>query len=320
MAYQGYTVKLKTVVEELGLETVYTSGNYDIVEIYNADVNRPGLQLAGHYDEFDPRRVQIIGLTETNFMRRYSPERRRRLFGTLMSHRIPAFVVCHDLEPYPECVEMAERYDITLLKTHLDTSEFMAQLIGVLRTHLAPRQTMHGGLVEVHGEGLLILGDSGIGKSEVALELVKRGHRLIADDAVIVKRMSRTTLLGQSPEIIQYYMEVRGIGVIDVRNIYGMGAVKPTENIDLIVHLEIWDEDKEYDRLGLETMEETILGVKVPAVNVPVRPGRNIAVILEVAAMNNRQKKMGYNAAEALVERYDSNIDNQWTSFGLGKY
>jgi HPr kinase/phosphorylase len=211
----------------------------------------------------------------------------------------------------PELMEAAAKHDVTLLASDLDTSEFMGQLIGSLRQHLAPRVTLHGVLMEVHGEGLLITGDSGVGKSETALALLKRGHRLIADDAVEVKRTSRTTLVGSAPEIIRYYMELRGIGLIDARHIFGIGAVKPSQVINLVVNFEIWDNDKNYDRLGIETEYTEILGVKIPYNNIPVRPGRNLAAILELAAMNNREKSMGYNAARSLVEKHDRMLETQ---------
>ena len=213
------------------------------------------------------------------------------------------------MEPFPECVELAEQYDRNLFVTDEDTSTFMADLISYLRNALAPRITCHGVLVEVYGEGLLITGDSGIGKSETALELIKRGHRLIADDAVEIRRVSRDSLIGTAPEMIRYYMELRGIGVVDVRHIYGVGAVKPETSIDLVVKFEIWDDEKRYDRLGLDTEYTEILGARVPCVTIPVGAGRNLAVILELAAMNNRQKKMGYNAAQTLAQDHDRMID-----------
>jgi HPr kinase/phosphorylase len=304
----GYSVKLKTIMEEHKLEIVHASKDFENARIYTADINRPGLQLTGFYDYFDPQRIQIIGKVENTYLEGRTSAQRRESFENLMSRKISALIICHGIEPMPECVEMAEKYDINLLKTDLDTSEFLAQLIGTLRLHLAPRVTWHGVLVEVHGEGVLLVGESGIGKSETALELVKRGHRLIADDAVEIKRTSRTTLMGEAPEMIRYYMELRGIGLIDVRHLYGVGAVKPTVRIDMVVNLELWDENKVYDRLGIETEYIEILGVKVPYMTIPVRPGRNLAVILEVAAMNNRQKKMGYNAALDLALRHDRAI------------
>ena len=226
-----------------------------------------------------------------------------------MRYDIAALVICHGVVPFPECLEMAERFDRNVFITAEDTSDFQADIISSLHSYLAPRVTIHGVLVEVYGEGVLIEGDSGIGKSETALELIKRGHRLVADDAVEIKLIGKDTLLGSAPEIIRYYMELRGIGVVNVRHIYGVGAVKPEANIDLVVKLENWQEGKAYDRLGLSDYTEEILGVKMPLVTIPVTPGRNLAVILELAAMNNRQKKMGYNAAEALAAEHDLAID-----------
>ena len=227
-----------------------------------------------------------------------------------MRFDISALILCHDTQPMPELMELAEKYDRNLLSTKEDTSTFMADLISMLRNAMAPRVTLHGVLVEIYGEGVLIMGDSGVGKSETALELIKRGHRLIADDAVEIRRISRETLIGTAPELIRYYMELRGIGVINARHIFGVGAVKPESNVDLVVNFELWDDDKAYDRLGLETEYTSILGVNVPCVTIPVRPGRNLAVILELAAMNNRQKKMGYNAAVTLAQEHDKMIDN----------
>ena len=226
-----------------------------------------------------------------------------------MLYDIPAIIFCHDVHPSRDCIELAEKYDRNIFITDEDTSVLQAKLISSLQQHLAPRLTTHGVLVEVYGEGVLLMGDSGIGKSETALELIKRGHRLIADDAVEIKLIDRRTLVGTAPEMIRYYMELRGIGVINVRHIYGVGAVKPESNIDLVIKMERWQEGKPYDRLGLSSDVETILGVQVPSVIIPVAPGRNLAVIMELAAMNNRQKKMGYNAAETLATEHDRAID-----------
>ena len=260
-------------------------------------MNRPALQLAGFYDYFDPKRLQLMGRVETRYLEQLDSEERRRALERFMRFDISALITCHGVELLPECVELAERYDRTLLVTQEDTSTFMADLITLLRNALAPRLTMHGVLVEVSGEGLLITGDSGVGKSETALELIKRGHRLIADDAVEVRKINRNTLMGTAPALIRYYMELRGIGVIGREAHLRRGLHKAGERIDLVVNFELWDDGKAYDRLGLETEYTDILGVNVPMVTIPVRPGRNLAVILELAALNNRLKKMGYNAA-----------------------
>ena len=307
-----YTVLLKTIVEEHGLQILHAAKDYETKRIVTYDVNRPAMQLAGFYNYFDPERIQIIGRVESTYLDTLSDKERLAAFERFMQYDIAALVICHGVPPFPECLEMAEKYDRNLFITPEDTSEFQAGVISSLRSHLAPRTTVHGVLVEIYGEGVLLTGDSGIGKSETALELIKRGHRLIADDAVEIRKVGRDVLLGEAPEMIRYYMELRGIGVVNVRRIYGIGAVKPESGIDLVVHLEPWEEGKAYDRLGLSSESEVILGVEIPRVTIPVRPGRNLAVILELAAMNNRQKKLGYNAAEALAAAHDAVIDGAY--------
>ena len=304
-----YTVKLKTVVEEHGLRPLHTSRDYETAVVTTSDVNRPAMQLTGFYNYFDPRRIQIIGRVESTYLDTLSKEQRRAAYDRFMGYDIAALVLCHGVKPSEECMEMARKHDRNLFITDEDTSAFQADLISTLHKYLAPRLTTHGVLVEIYGEGVLLTGDSGIGKSETALELIKRGHRLVADDAVEIRLVGKDTLTGTAPAIIRYYMELRGIGVINVRHIYGVGAVKPETNIDLVVKMENWEQGKAYDRLGLESETEKILGVTLPCVTIPVTPGRNLAVILELAAMNNRQKKMGYNAAEALAAEHDSMID-----------
>ena len=307
-----YTVLLKTIAEEHNLKVLHASKDYETKKIVTYDVNRPAMQLAGFYNYFDPARIQIIGRVESTYLDTLSDADRLTAFERFMQFDIAALVICHGVQPFPECMEMAEKYDRTVFITPEDTSEFQAGVISSLRNHLAPRTTVHGVLVEIYGEGVLLTGDSGIGKSETALELIKRGHRLIADDAVEIRKVGREQLLGEAPEMIRYYMELRGIGVVNVRRIYGIGSVKPESGIDLVVHLEPWEEGKAYDRLGLTSESEVILGVEIPRVTIPVRPGRNLAVILELAAMNNRQKKLGYNAAEALAASHDALIDGQF--------
>ena len=305
-----YTVLLRTIAEEHGLQVLHASRDYETKKIVTYDVNRPAMQLAGFYNYFDPARIQIIGRVESTYLDTLSDAERLAAFERFMQFDIAALVICHGVQPFPECMEMAEKYDRTVFITPEDTSEFQAGVISSLRRHLAPRTTVHGVLVEIYGEGVLLTGDSGIGKSETALELIKRGHRLIADDAVEIKKVGRDRLVGDAPEMIRYYMELRGIGVVNVRRIYGIGAVKPESGIDLVVRMENWVEGKAYDRLGLTSEYEDILGVKLPLVTIPVTPGRNLAVILELAAMNNRQKKMGYNTAEEfnrkLTEQYQT--------------
>ena len=304
-----YSVKLKLIAQELNLSVLHTSKDYDTAVLKTSDVNRPAMQLTGFYNYFDPNRLQMIGRVESTYLASLPAEQRRRTLETFMQYDIAGLILCHEIEVIPEYIEMAEKYDRNLFVTDEDTSALQANLISTLQHHLAPRTTIHGVLVELYGEGVLITGESGIGKSEAALELVKRGHRLIADDAVEIKLIDRNTLTGTAPEMIRYYMELRGIGVINVRHIYGVGAVKPEGNIDVVIKMERWEEGKPYDRLGLESKTTSILGVEVPCVTIPVTAGRNLAVIMELAAMNNRQKKMGFNAAETLAAAHDAAID-----------
>ena len=311
----NYTVPLSTVVEELELEFLYKATDFDKINIGTADVNRPGLQLTGFYDYFDPNRIQVLGRVESAYLMGYRSDDRTMRFEKLMERKPVAVVICHNSVVYEECLLTAEKYDVTLLVSSMETSEFMAHCIEVLRTHLAPRETRHGVFVEIHGEGVLITGESGIGKSEAALELIKRGHRLVADDAVEIKRTARNRLVGSAPAMIRHYMELRGIGLINIRSLYGIGAVKTTARIELVVNLELWDPQKKYDRLGLDGETINILGLEVPYITLPIRPGRNLAVILETAAMNNRMKNMGYDAAKVFVEAHDNNInDAGWIS------
>lgn len=304
-----YSVKLKTIVEDHKLQILHASRDYDTATLNTSDVNRPAMQLTGFYNYFDPQRLQIIGRVESTYLDTLTPELRYKAIETFMQYDIAALVICHNVPAFPECIELAEKYDRNVFITAEDTSAFQANVINSLQSYLAPRTQVHGVLVEIYGEGVLLTGSSGIGKSETALELIKRGHRLIADDAVEIKRVSKNLLVGNAPEMIRYYMELRGIGVINVRHIYGVGAVKPEGNIDLVVKMEPWEEGKMYDRLGIIDETANILGLSLPCVTIPVRPGRNLAVIMELAAMNNRQKKMGYNAADALVAAHDAAIN-----------
>lgn len=304
-----YSVKLKTIAEQHDLIVVNKSTDYDTALVTTADINRPAMQLTGFYNYFDPKRIQIIGRVESTYLDTLTAEQRFQAFETFMQYDIAGLVICHGATPFPECLAMAQRYNRNVFITEQDTSQFQAELINTLQRYLAPRIAIHGVLVDVYGEGVLLMGDSGIGKSETALELIKRGHRLIADDSVEVKRIGRDELVGSAPEMIRYYMELRGIGIINVRHLYGVGSVKPFGHIDMVVEMEPWVDGKAYDRLGLTSEEAELLGVKLPKVTIPVRPGRNLAVIMELAAMNNRQKKMGFNAAEMLVAAHDSAID-----------
>ena len=298
-----YSISLESVVKEFQLEELYMPTSADAIMISSTEVDRPGLALAGFVEMFDPMRIQVIGRVEKQYLSELSPESRMRALDSYLKQKPVLIILTSDLLPCDEMMQKAKEYGVPLMGTSTRTSEFLASLIANLNTSLAPRITRHGVLVEVYGEGMLILGDSGIGKSETAIELVKRGHRLIADDAVEIKRVSARTLVGSAPELIRYYIELRGIGIVDVRRLFGMGAVKATERIDLVINLEQWDPEKMYDRFGLDDQRENILGIDVPSITIPVHPGRNLAVVLEIAAMNNRQKKMGYNTAEEFNKR-----------------
>ncbi|MCX7710487.1 MAG: HPr(Ser) kinase/phosphatase [Clostridia bacterium] len=298
-----FSVTLREIMDEFQLEDVSECCRIDEIVIASADINRPGLQLAGYLEYFGTDRIQIVGKGEIAYLEVLSSEERYQRLDEFFKIGFPCMVVARGLEIFPEMVDVSKKYGIPVLKTEDVTSRFMSGLIRYLNVQLAPRISRHGVLVEVYGEGILILGESGVGKSETALELVKRGHRLVADDVVELRKVSDKTLVGTAPDIIRHFMEIRGIGILDVKNLYGVGSVKVTENINLVIQLELWDEKKNYDRLGLVEEYTDILGIKVPALTIPVRPGRNLAVIVEVAAMNNRQKKMGYNAARVLNDR-----------------
>lgn len=301
-------VPLSTIIKEFNLEILNQSSDFDQVFVQVPSVNRPGLQLVGYYDYFDNNRVQLLGKAEYSYMRTMTTGQRYTFFDSLFSHNIPALIIARNLELFPECMSAARRQDCTLLRTNQVTGEFMSDLTASLRNHLSPRITRHGVLMEIYGEGVLLMGESGVGKSETAIDLIKHGHRLIADDAVDIKKISQSTLIGSSPELIRYYVEMRGIGVIDVRHMFGISAVKESQTIDLIVNLEQWRDNCAYDRLGLEDHYTTLLDVQVPTVTIPVTPGRNMSIIIEVAAMNNRQKKMGFNAAKAFTEQLDAHF------------
>ena len=297
-------VHLPELVERLKMAVVNRGADYESALVGIKDVNRPGLQLAGYFDYFDERRLQVIGMAETKMLESMTSEQRSESFAKLFSYNIPALVVSRDLDIYPECLTMARKYQRTLLHTAETTVDFTTKVIELLTQLMAPTITRHGVLLDIYGEGVLITGDSGIGKSETAIELVKRGHRLVADDAVEIRRVS-DQLIGKAPELIRHYIELRGIGVIDVQQLFGMSAVILEAQIDLVVHLEQWREDKFYDRFGLDEETVDILGVELPILTIPVMPGRNLAVIVEVAAMNNRHKKYGYNAAQKLAEELE---------------
>ena len=298
-----YSVSLGSVIDEFQLEEINKPEGSRDRPVNRSEVNRPGLALAGFFGYFEPGRIQIIGLSENDYISKLDDAKMREIFDRFFSTDPVAVVFSTSLPVSGTIIESADRFGVPLLRTSSKTSEFMAALIGSLSLSLAPRITRHGVLVEVYGEGILILGDSGVGKSETAIELVKRGHRLIADDAVEIKKVSAKSLVGSAPELIRHYVELRGIGIVDVKRIFGMGAVKDTEKIDMIINLEQWVQGKMYDRFGLESEYTDIMGIKIPTTVIPVRPGRNLAVILEIAAMNNRQKKMGYDTAKEFNER-----------------
>ncbi len=303
MQLKEISVELGKLIHDFQLEVIYGPENFEKIEITTDDVNRPGLQLAGYFDYFEPTRIQVLGKEEHTYVEQFDSEKRMEIFSRLFETGIPAVIVTRNIDVLPECIEAGKKYGIPILRTNAFTSSLTAAMVASLKVELAPRITMHGVLVELYGEGVLILGDSGVGKSETAIELIKRGHRLIADDAVEIKRVSDRTLVGSAPEIIRHFIELRGIGIVDVRQLFGMGAIKATERIDLIINLEKWEDGKMYDRLGLDTTYDEILGLRIPSLTIPVRPGRNLAVVVEVAAMNQRHKSMGYNAARELNER-----------------
>ena len=297
-----FSVPLSEIVERLGLDKVYISENYEETRISSMEVNRPGLELTGYFEFFDNKRIQILGNTEFSYLGRFGSEAQRLVIDSIFSFGPPAVIICRQIEPSNVILESAKLHKVSIFRTDENTSDLTARLVQFLSRELAPRITRHGVLVEVYGEGCLLIGDSGVGKSETAIELIKRGHRLVADDAVEILRTSVNTIVGRSPQNIRHFIELRGIGIINARQLFGMGAIKTSEKIDMVVSLELWDNTKVYDRMGLDNEYMEILGVEVPTMTIPVKPGRNLAVIIEVAAMNNRQKKMGYNAAKDLLK------------------
>lgn len=304
-----FKVSLQKVIDEFKLEVIYIHKDAEEIMIDENDVNRPGLQLMGFYEYFNPERIQIIGKMEFAYLSTIDEKTRRERLQLLFAQRLPALIITRELPYFAEMLELAKEYEVPLLRSKESTSNFMSGLIAFLNLNLAPRITRHGVLIEIYGEGVFITGESGVGKSETAIELVKRGHRLVADDAVEIRKVSNISLVGSSPDNIRHFLELRGIGIINARRLFGIGAVKLTEKIDLVVELELWNSEKVYDRMGVDTEVVSLLGVKVPSLTIPVKPGRNLAVILEVAAMNNRQKKMGYNAAQELLNRLGMDSD-----------
>lgn len=306
MEKEVFTVNLEKVIREMKLDRLYYPNKEVLID--TADLNRPGLQITGFFDYFDPSRIQVFGMVENTYLAGLSSEVRYNSLKRLFEKQISAVILTRNSNASTEMLKLAEEFETPVLRTSQPTSSFTSSLNAYLNVELAPRITRHGVLVEVYGQGVLILGESGVGKSETAVELIKRGHRLVADDAVEIKKVSSKSLIGVSPDIIRHFIEIRGIGIVDVKNIFGMGAVKESEKIDMIIHLEAWEKGKQYDRLGLVDEYTNILGLDIPSLTIPVKPGRNLAVIFEVAAMNNRQKRMGYNAAEELNRRITDQI------------
>ena len=303
MEEQHFFVTLDRVASESGLTVAYTPKDLKEIKIYATEVYRPGIFLAGYYQYFDNMRIQILGLTEMSYLNELEADTRRAHLEKLFSFQPPAVVLTRGLEPLPEMLEFARQYGVALLLSNEMTSPLMGTMITTLNMELAPRITRHGVLVEVYGEGILLVGDSGVGKSETAIELIKRGHRLIADDAVELRRISNRSILGTAPANIRHFIELRGIGIINVARLFGIGAVRSSVQVEIVIELEPWDRTKNYDRTGLESQTTDILGVQVPNMVIPVMPGRNLAVIIETAAMNNRSKEMGYNAARELLKQ-----------------
>ncbi|MBD5087939.1 MAG: HPr(Ser) kinase/phosphatase [Clostridiales bacterium] len=306
-----YSVELIQLIDTMKLENCTPEVNVADIKITQNDINRSALQLTGFFDYFDSDRIQVIGQVEYTYMEKIGGEKSKEMLKKIMEHKVPCIVFCRSLDIKEEFLEMAREYQVPILRTAKTTSGFVAEVIRWLNVELAPRMTVHGVLVDVYGEGLLIMGESGIGKSEAALELIKRGHRLVSDDVVEIKRVSDITLIGTAPDITRHFIELRGIGILDVKNLFGVESVKDTQSIDLVIKLEEWNKEQEYDRLGLEEEYTEFLGNKVVCHSIPIRPGRNLAVICEAAAVNYRQKKMGYNAAQELYNRVTNNIMNK---------
>jgi len=306
--FNVYSVPLTTLVKEFELEVAYKASDYEVIQLTVADVSRPGLQLAGYFDHFEPMRLQVMGNVEISYLQKLSEAERTMTLDRYYSYKFPALIVTRYNPLEPVCLELAKKHNITVLRCHEATSTVVSAIIAYLSAALAPRITRHGVLMEVYGEGILLLGESGMGKSEAAVELLKRGHRMIADDAVEIRKISGSMLIGSAPSLIRNYVELRGIGIINVAKLFGMGAVKSENEINLVVNVVPWNNHENYDRVGLEEQYTEILGVRVPMNTIPITPGRNLAVILEVAAMNNRQRKMGYNPAKEFTEQIDNHF------------
>lgn len=309
------SVGLDKIINEMKMEVIYLPDKAENIFVSKADINRPALPLCGFYGCFEADRLQIIGNTECEYLAEFPEEVIDEKLESFFSREPKAVIYTHKNRVHSASVRFAEKYKVPLLSAESSTSVFVAATIAFLNLNLAPRITRHGVLVEVYGEGCLILGDSGIGKSETAIELIKRGHRLVADDAVEIRKVSAKTLVGSAPEIIRHYMELRGIGIVDVRRLFGMGSVKDTEKIDMIIELEPWENGKMYDRWGIEEKFTDIMGINIPTTTIPVRPGRNLAIIIEIAAMNSRQKKMGYNTAKEFNNKLMESLEKTGAEF-----
>lgn len=304
-----YSVPLTTLVKDFHLQVAHQASDYAGKALTVEDVSRPGMQLAGYFDHFDPARLQVLGRVETSYLEKLTPEQRMQIFDRLFSYKFPALLITRGIDPGAECLAMARKHDITVLRSKEPTSSFVSSVITYMTAALAPRVTRHGVLMEIYGEGVLLLGESGIGKSETAIELVKRGHRLIADDAVEIKRVAGNSLVGTAPELVRNYIELRGIGIINVAKLFGTGAIKADNEINMVANIVPWNTQENYDRLGMEDQFTEILGIQIPMNVIPITPGRNLAVILEVAAMNNRQRRMGYNAALEFTEQINRHFE-----------
>lgn len=302
------SVRLSAIIDKMKLENLTPEINVDKIRITQPDINRPALQMAGYFEHFEETRLQVIGFVEYTYMQGLSEDRKREVYEDLLSYEIPALVFCRELIPDPLFLEIAVKHQRPILVSKKATSAFMAEIIRWLNVKLAPCITIHGVLVDVYGEGVLITGESGIGKSEAALELIKRGHRLVTDDVVEIRKVSDDTLIGSAPEITKHYIELRGIGIVDVKTLFGVSSVKETQSIDIVIKLEDWNKDKEYDRLGLEEEYTEYLGNKIVCHTIPIRPGRNLAIICETVAVNHRQKKMGYDAAKEFYQRVQASF------------
>lgn len=304
----GNYVKLSKVVEKLNLKNLTPDVDMTEKKVMVPDINRPALQLTGFFEHFAYERVQLIGCVEYTFLENVEEDEKEKIYDMLLSYKIPCIIFCRNLKPDDSLIEKANKANVPVFSTETPTSAFSAEIIRWLNVELAPCISIHGVLVDVYGVGVLIMGESGIGKSEAALELIKRGHRLVSDDVVEIRKVSDETLVGTAPDITRHFIELRGIGIVDVKMLYGVQSVRETQNIDLVITLEEWDRDKEYDRLGLEEQYTEFLGNKVACHQLPIRPGRNLAIIVETAAINHRQKSMGYNAAQELYKRVQQNM------------